>query len=1078
MTGVNGSAQWTPSNAIAQPVLVDGCHIILETSHPDYMEKISRYLEDSVAPCDQNQGCNDPAGADSDSGDSLFLTQEPVPEAVRTGRRRHYYKSRSDPGSPSDLLESEDDDCHGESKAGKERRRKTCRLPKYNFPFLTERKWKSRSSLLPVQQNMSLHNHTMAGFFKCVRELWQGYQREETMESSLPTVDRDGEYISPLSEEEEERSEDEGIKVVEKKCFVVLSKAKRQQTWNKQLKQQRRTKTNDARQKKMEKTQGRQWKMLHKTPAKPFISKVTQLSSDTSDHGEFSGKGPVEKERNHECVRSDVNVPAQTETPKTERRLTRRKSKILQKAREEELQSSPKQCTQKDRETSTTETEAQTCAFHKDDDLPQTGQAEESQHLHLSLPDLISDTNDDRVCADTGVKKRKKKKKDKGGHESGEEGQGQQSQEEPRGLDAATCVTVELEETPSLSEDNGAEPPAPQPSDELQINENNCMEKLSQDDNALSREEGDIPDSKQKKQKRKKKASVEEEVSGNLESDVRMTDSVFSVSCNGEDSGQVKKKKKKRKRSAEDAGQSVAEPLNNVAAIEKEKKQRKKEGRILITEECVKEEVSNGALDQPPMSPRHLEEYGHCLESTAPSEETLESTYFKRKKHKKKHQPSTNDACQDGEMVADVSFSNDALTLSENVGMPLKKKKKKKKEKTLSEDVEISQTPEENEKVENLNNTQKTKEGLEDTDTKVTKKKKRKMREISSSNISEDGVAQSDDSVSVWKKEKKGTSSFLVADAEETDAAPHVEPNCPSQLADAHVWGAERPVSPAGFRTESAEVAGNLDELNGRVRKKKKKRKMSVGEDRVEKHHGQNFEEPNETCLSPLPENTNAEVKRKKKRTRNESESVTPVERLESSADVGHSPSDEAVVLKKKKKKKCQDEHCYVMQESPPTATQSTLNNCRSASHKKGGKQLTDPLAAESDHGRTAEISHDGGTSDQATTETMSAVDHASPSSETNQASNDRRDKKKKKKLKSADSPEGTKSAELVPQENKKKKKKERNEQSAVPSLASSSPVLSETSLSKCKMSSSDSVVKKQVKRRLHNPNEDFLTDC
>ncbi len=138
-------------------------------------------------------------------------------------------------------------------------------------------------------------------------------------------------------------------------------------------------------------------------------------------------------------------------------------------------------------------------------------------------------------------------------------------------------------------------------------------------------------------------------------------------------------------------------------------------------------------------------------------------------------------------------------------------------------------------------------------------------------------------------------------------------------------------------------------------------------------------------------------------------------------------------------------------------------------------------------HGHAAEISPDSSTSDQVTKETLNMGDHAPPSSETpgNQVLDDIRDKKKKKKVKSADNAllEGkslTKSAELEPQETKKKKKEERNKQSVVPNITSSSPVLSETSPSRFEMSSSDSIVKKKqikVKRRLHNPNEDFLID-
>ncbi|XP_035864779.1 trichohyalin-like isoform X2 [Sander lucioperca] len=1032
MAGVPNSLTRTQSDSIAEVVSAESYHAVLDTSPPDYVEKISRYLEASVGQSKQDKVSNGPAEAESDSGDSLFLTQKSVPEAVRS-RRRCHYSLRSTPISPRDLEEelsrSEDSlssSSHEESKTDKERRRKKYTVPKYHFPFLAKRKCKLRSTLLAVQ-NTSLHHYVMGGFFNCVRELWQGYQREH-LESSLPAVDMDGQDLSPLSEEDEERSEDEDMKVVERKHFVAPSKAKRQQTWCKQLKQQRRRDASNARQETSRRRQ----------------TKVIPMSSDTEtpDHGESSCRVRGQRERNDEHATSDGNFTAQNKTPKTKRRLPREN-----KASEEELCSDSdaavceprkpqrRHPAQKGREASTTVTEPQTDASHVED-LFQAGQARDgpgSPNLPHSLSGLISDTNNDRICNETKVKKRKKKKK--GHHEGVDEGKSQ-SREEPEGLHAATSVNKEVEETPSLSEDNRAESPAAQTSEPLELNENNGMENESRDDKIQRQEERDVPDSKRKRTKRKENkssADVRQEVDGNLEADVRAEDSVFSVSCNMEDGGKEKKKKKKKRRSGEDVEHlqscAVAEPLNNDAEKrKKKKKKRKKREGLVITEQCEEEEeASNRTLDSPPMSAQQLEETENCLENAAASQETSES---KRKKHEKKQQSSSNDATQDGEEGVDVSFCiDDSVTLAKGSGTSLKKKKK-----TIFEGLHISYAPEENKK--NGNNTQKTKEGLDDQNAEmVTKeKKKKKIGKILSRTMSEETVAQSDDSVSMQEKEKdkKRTSSFLVADAEENDALAHGERN-------PRVWGAENPVVSAGA----------LEQLNDGVTKKK--RKMSV------EQHSVDFEDPNKTCQGSLLELTDTG--------------------LESTADVGLSPTEGAVVSKKKKKKKkCKDEPCHLIREGPLTATEDaesvryTLNSCRPVSHKKKGK-----------HGRSAETPHDSSTCDQAT----NLVERASASPETlgNQALNDMADKKKKKKTKSTDNVllEGkslTESAELEPRQNKKK---ERNKQSTVPSVIPSSPIISETSLSKLEMSSSDNIMKnkqRKVKRRLLNPSEDFLTDC
>ncbi|XP_018547750.1 phoenix [Lates calcarifer] len=1159
MTGERNSLNWTQSNAIVEALSAESCHIVLETSPPDYVEKISRYLKSSVRQSSQDKIYNEPAEAESDSGDSLFITQKAVPEAVRSGRR-HRYSLRSNLTSPGDVQESEDDtsssSSHRESKTGKTRKRKKTNLPKYSFPFLTEGKRKPRSTLLSVRQNAALHNHTMGGFFKCVRELWQGYQKREDLASSLPTVDMEGEYISPLSEEEEEMSEFEDIKVVERRCFVAPSKTKCSQPWytpemrDSQVKQQRRR---TGRQKM---SGGRQKRTLHKIPAKAFISRATLLSSDTesSDSEDPSDRVVAQRETSDKRVTSDRSILAQTETPTTKRRLTRGKKKILfqEKEREKELcddsdatlcellepQGRPGEDTLKLREVSPDVTEPRADVFHTDD-LSQTGQAEdepESQSLLQSLPDFVSDTNNDRVQNETRVEKKKKAKRD---HEGVEEGEGQ-SQEEPEGLRATAAVNMEAEQE---TEDNRVEPPAPQTSDEPQLNGENWTENLSHGDVILRQEERHVPDSKQMKKKRKMNKSAADDVrreeDGNLESEVRLetcdtvnygkkkkkkkrkrgveddeaieqlqSSAVFEppndeaeasqetleasnekkrkkdkkklqsvshdeaqvgaeggvdlsssndVSVEGStgQSVKTKKKNKKSKRGVEDdegVGQlqpsAVSELLNDEAETQRNKKRERKEKRIVNMEECEEEEALNATSDVPQIPKEQSEETGNCLENTEASNEK------QRKKHKKKQQSVSHDEAQVGaEGGVDLSSSND-VTMEGSSGQSVKKKKKKRE--SISEGMDNSSTPDKNKMVENADDSQETEERPDDQDaeclTKKKKKKKKKKSELFSSNVSEETVAQSDDSVSVQKKGKNRTSSFLVADAEEKDAQTHKEQTCPrSQSVAMHV-SAEKPgVSAGNLEADSAEIAGNLEASDDGVRKKKRKRKTSVMQESVEKDHEQDFEEPRQSGLSETAE---AGVKEKKKSKRNESKWVTPVERLDNAFDGGHSQSGEAVVLKKKKKKKKrEEEQCHVTEESPATATDdaeseaAALKTCSSVSHKK-----------------------------KATKETLNVAESASQSSETAGilVLTDMRDKKKnKKKIKATGNVllDGAESAEIETSITKKKEMKERNKPITVPSLTSSSPVSSDTSLSIKK--------KKQIKkRRLHNTNEDFLSDC
>ncbi|XP_051903786.1 phoenix [Hippocampus zosterae] len=229
MSETHNNVGLTQSDALTDEISAG--HIVLERSPPDYVKKISQYLERSAGPSSQNGKPEVPPEVDSDSGDSLFITQLPVPQPMRTVRRRkssrHSFTTELE-DSEGDISSSQSDAADHETSRKKRKKRKIT-LPKYNFSFLTERKWKSRCTNLTSKQNLKFHNNVMGGFFKCV-ELWQ---RAEDLYEGQPTVDQDDEDILPLTEDEgEDKSGDEDIKVVEKKRFLAKSKIKWQQAWH------------------------------------------------------------------------------------------------------------------------------------------------------------------------------------------------------------------------------------------------------------------------------------------------------------------------------------------------------------------------------------------------------------------------------------------------------------------------------------------------------------------------------------------------------------------------------------------------------------------------------------------------------------------------------------------------------------------------------------------------------------------------------------------------------------------------------------------------------------------------------
>ncbi|KAM8899944.1 uncharacterized protein AB9W97_010127 [Spinachia spinachia] len=753
-------------------------HNVPGTLPLDRAEEISRDLESSDGRGGQREVSEARAEEDSDSGNSLFLTQADATSHVAGGSGGQPHCS----GEDVSLLSS--------SYVGQCWRKKKYSLPTFNFPFLKNHKRRLRRTPFP-DQNRELHHYMIGGFFKCLGELRGSCQREKTLGSSLPTVDMDGEHISPLSEEDEERSEDEDVKVVARKYFVSLSTKKSKQNWSNKLKKQDRGKGTNA---------GKP----PQTQSRPCILQ------ESSDNGKSSCNVLDQKERKAR----DGNFLATPDTQKT-RCLAQGNGNVsfLQKASEEgqkvckandagvlEFRRSSRHASQKGRQASE----------------PVTGQECDgpgSRHLLHGHRDR------------TSVSRAEKRKKN--------------------GPRAATSVTMEAEETLGLS--GGRK--AAQTSEVAEMNGKNGMGDLSRDGNTLRQEEGDTPDSKQK---RKKNESSEEGVGqedGNAGSEVRV-----------ENDG----KKKRRKGGAKDVEHlqpsAVAEPPNGGANVQKEKK---KELGIVMTKEPKAEGALNRIWDLPAKSTEQLGGSVNCLEHVETSQETSRLCFVKRKKDKKKQQSFFNDAPDQRKEGVDLSFY-----LGDSVTTATGSRATPKKKRTIFEEI---------------------------NDSFYTEKKKKS--EIVSGDRCEDSLAQNDDSASTRKKEKKKKkSSFLVADIEENYVQTHRE-------------------------LEELEVrASDQEELNNGVTdKNKKRRKMSVVQDSVEKNPEGNRQEQGKTRR-----------KRKKKHAGSESEG------LDGASDAGFPPLEEASELNKKQKR------CYdVMEEDPLTAKDGSTHD-EATTETPGNQALED----------------------------------------------------------------------------------------------------------------------------------------
>nr|XP_029137000.1 biorientation of chromosomes in cell division protein 1-like 1 [Labrus bergylta] len=584
MTGLNNSGVFDTFD--------ESCNLLLQISPPQYVEKVSRYLASSNG---QNEVSCNPTEEYSDSGDSLFITQKPAPLPVRSSTTR--YNRGSYPTPPTDLAESEDDlrssASHGVSKTDKRKKK----LPAYSFPFLAERKSKRRSKHSQSLHNKILHNSAMGGFFKCVQKMWHGYGSRDvvdsslpTVDSSLPTVDMETDPISPLSEEEEEGSGNEDIKVVERNVFAVPLKRKSQQTFCKQLTRKKQRKATNTRQ---ETSQGEQCK-TSQLPAKATLSRSTSELVDTM---------------NCDSEESACRVKAEAHKTKgllvgEKKKKNAREGKTWGESEVDNPQKSQLRHKEDGKEAAATVTEPQTEVLHIDD-LPQTAQF---KTLH-SPAGRTSDTHTDLLCEETMAKK---KKKDKDRSRSQEEVQGMNVTERP--LNEDSMLRQEEGDTSDLKEKKRKKREA------AAENVNNLGFDLRVEVSSLSTENGG------KKKKSKRRDNEEEQ---------RQSSAVPEPF---NDNAEMQKKHKKHKKRRKEEGIVVAEEGNCLAASEqtlessfvKRKKHKKKKhssskeasqhGRSSPVE-CVDGSSVNDAVETSPKKTKKKKTLIEGVDNSSDSEE-------------------------------------------------------------------------------------------------------------------------------------------------------------------------------------------------------------------------------------------------------------------------------------------------------------------------------------------------------------------------------------------------------------------------------------------------------------------------
>ncbi|KAF7688791.1 phoenix [Silurus meridionalis] len=199
--------------------------------------------------------------SDSDSGDSLFLTQSVTPAQRRVKRQRPSNTQTCPSSQESEDEEEKDSDTstrrHEDSKLTSDSDSKTSyadllckwrtllneesprKYPKARprtmvLPFL---KKKNGSKKLIARQNQVIANAEIGGFFKCILQNSEGHEEERRRElrSLLPNSEGALE-CKKESEGDDDDKDDEDIKIVDLDCFVWDVLKRNRQTWQTSLK--------------------------------------------------------------------------------------------------------------------------------------------------------------------------------------------------------------------------------------------------------------------------------------------------------------------------------------------------------------------------------------------------------------------------------------------------------------------------------------------------------------------------------------------------------------------------------------------------------------------------------------------------------------------------------------------------------------------------------------------------------------------------------------------------------------------------------------------------------------------------
>ncbi|XP_017164183.1 phoenix isoform X1 [Poecilia reticulata] len=896
---------FTEANVVAQPG-----DIMLVNCPPDDVEEISRLLMSSLK---QHNGQD----TNSDSGDSLFITQKCAPQRRRRLSRRSNF--RDSPENEYDASTSEE-----EHPDDRKQKKKSCTTPKFTFDFLEER----MMTRLPYYQNRKLHYYAMGGFFRCAEQLWDSYQTEKDLLASLPTVDQDGEPISPMSKEKDETTEDEDIRVVEKKLFVV-SKTKNSQPWyNPRKGSSEETQQNEEHYNAAREPQGRPGRMTHKISTWIPLSRGAS-SSKTKESDEIS----EETESVDERVSTSGSLSAETETGKNSRSPGKesRASGLIPEDNEQMLDN---------------ESDA-TCGG-----VSAEQSDGEATDPHIGANEHTGVQNNEIECRIINVKKRKKIKKDGEGDKYVEKGKDQSlegaggQQPDP----SSNLIITEAVEAPCMEkkkkkkkknreEEETWIPSSRGASSSKTKKSNEVLEETESVDERVSTS-GSLP-AETETGKNSRSSGKESRASGLIpEDNEQMLGNKSDATCGGVSAEQsareatdphtgadeqtgvqyndiecriikVQKRKKKKKdeeddkcveegkdQSLEGAGGHQTDPSSNLIitveveapCMKKKKKKKKCENQYLgqeadeqsdqwkeedfvvvcengniVTDSLKTNKAAESATNDvhvPKKRKKKKKDSSDLDETTEHTEaidhssngevfqETLESSGFKRKKHKKKSQSPNDDQ-------TDVDLSNDASSVPQNTDFVYKKKKKKHVNDQVGlaeEDESVEKTPKEKQEIE-----------------QETKKTKKRMKDDISVSNSEDMLEYGDYSQLVRKKKNKRTHSVLSADDEEPSPS-------------AHEGCAEKPEVSAGeLAAESADVSEHLRE--SKDGKKKKKRSATVPESEERE-----LEETSEALVKN---------KEKRKRTKRLTETLESVEQ---------SQTEEAAVVNKTKKRKSRRE--------------------------------------------------------------------------------------------------------------------------------------------------------------------------